>query len=64
MEERGSSMTDGTPLVNIKKSIAKIKSKIADMDVRIGVLECLLHQIKIREEKQMETAFDHPISVH
>ncbi|ERL85516.1 hypothetical protein D910_02935 [Dendroctonus ponderosae] len=64
MEERGSSMTDGTPLVNIKKSIAKIKSEIADMDVRIGVLECLLHQIKIREEKQMETAFDHPISVH
>ncbi|XP_050303134.1 intraflagellar transport protein 57 homolog [Anthonomus grandis grandis] len=58
MEERGSSMTDGTPLVNIKKAIAKIKSEITNMDVRIGVLQCLLLQTKLREEKQLEHEFE------
>ena len=36
MEERGSSMTDGSPLVNIRKSLARMKSEISGMDVRIG----------------------------
>ncbi|XP_057672450.1 intraflagellar transport protein 57 homolog isoform X1 [Diorhabda carinulata] len=63
MEERGSSMTDGTPLVNIKKSVAKVKAEIVDMDVRIGVLECILLQTKLREEKQIETEFGQSISV-
>lgn len=63
METRGNSMTDGTPLVNIKKSVSKIKQEIVDMDVRIGVLECLLLQTKIREEKQIETDFGQSISV-
>ena len=34
MEERGSSMTDGAPLVNIRKSLARMKSEISGMDVR------------------------------
>ncbi|KAJ8913943.1 hypothetical protein NQ315_015180 [Exocentrus adspersus] len=63
MEERGSSMTDGTPLVNIKKSVAKIKTEIIDMDVRIGVLECILLQTKIRDEKMIESEFGQRISV-
>lgn len=57
MEERGSSMTDGTPLVNIKKSVTKIKAEITDMDIRIGVLECILLQTRIRDEKQIENEF-------
>ncbi|XP_076250955.1 intraflagellar transport protein 57 homolog [Rhynchophorus ferrugineus] len=63
MEARGNSMTDGTPLVNIKKSVSKIKAEIIDMDVRIGVLDCLLLQTKIREEKQIENDFGQSISV-
>ncbi|KAJ8976230.1 hypothetical protein NQ317_009727 [Molorchus minor] len=63
MEERGSSMTDGTPLVNIKKSVAKVKAEIIDMDVRIGVLECILLQTKIRDEKLIESEFGQQISV-
>ncbi|CAH0560872.1 unnamed protein product [Brassicogethes aeneus] len=63
MEERGSSMTDGTPLVNIKKSVAKIKSEITEMDIRIGVLECILLQTKIKDEKQLETEFGQSISI-
>nr|XP_022903462.1 intraflagellar transport protein 57 homolog isoform X1 [Onthophagus taurus] len=54
MEDRGSSMTDGTPLVNIKRAITKIKSEIMEMDVRIGVLQCLLLQLKIRDKKILE----------
>ncbi|CAG9864505.1 unnamed protein product [Phyllotreta striolata] len=64
MEERGSSMTDGTPLVNIKKAVAKVKGEIVEMDVRIGVLESVLLQTKIREEKQIENEFGQSISVY
>lgn len=42
------------PLVNIKRAISKIKSEIIEMDVRIGVLQCLLLQIKIRDKKLLE----------
>ncbi|XP_060530754.1 intraflagellar transport protein 57 homolog isoform X2 [Cylas formicarius] len=63
MEERESAMTDGTPLVNLKKSISKLKTEILDMDVRIGVLECLLLQHKILEEKQLETDFGQSLSL-
>lgn len=58
MEERGSSMTDGTPLVNIKKAVAKIKQEIVEMDVRIGVLDCILLQSRIRDEKQVANEFN------
>lgn len=51
------------PLVNIKKSVAKIKTEIVDMDVRIGVLECILLQTKIRDEKMIENEFGQQISV-
>ncbi|XP_017771534.1 PREDICTED: intraflagellar transport protein 57 homolog isoform X2 [Nicrophorus vespilloides] len=54
MEQRGSSMTDGTPLVKIKKGISQIKAQITKMDIRIGVLQCLLLQSKIQEKKLLE----------
>ncbi|KAF5308885.1 hypothetical protein FQR65_LT00585 [Abscondita terminalis] len=54
MEERGSSMTDGTPLVNIKKGISKIKTEITEMDVRIAVLDCVLLQSKMKEKSILE----------
>jgi len=37
MEERGSSMTDGTPLVSLRKALQKIKTEVTTIDVRIGV---------------------------
>jgi len=54
MEERGSSMTDGSPLVSIRRSLARVKSEIIGMDVRIGVVEHSLLQgrMKDRESKQ------------
>ena len=38
MDERGNSMTDASPLVSVKQALNKIKSEIADMDLRIGVV--------------------------
>lgn len=51
------------PLVNIKKQISKVKAEIIDMDVRIGILECILLQTKIRDEKNLESEFGQTISV-
>lgn len=48
MEERGSSMTDGTPLSRIKQAIQRLKSDIQQMDIRIGVLQHILLQAKLK----------------
>lgn len=39
MEQRGNSMTDGSPLINIKKAVMRLKEEISDMDVKIGVMQ-------------------------
>lgn len=54
MDERGSSMTDGTPLINIKKTITKMKGEISEMNVRIGVLEYSLMCARIRDRTQLQ----------
>nr|XP_012221223.1 PREDICTED: intraflagellar transport protein 57 homolog [Linepithema humile] len=53
MDERGSSMTDGTPLINIKKTITKMKNEISEMNIRIGVLEYSLMCARIRDRTQL-----------
>lgn len=40
--------------MKIKKAITQIKSEISQMDIRIGVLQCLLLQSKIQERKLLE----------
>jgi estrogen-related receptor beta like 1 len=54
MEERGSSMTDGTPLVNIRKSLARMKQEVVTMDVRIGVVQHTLLQAKLKDKSNMQ----------
>ena len=49
MEDRGSSMTDGSPLVNIRKNLARVKQELLGMDVRIGVLEHTVMQARLRD---------------
>lgn len=39
MEARGNTMTDGSPLINIKKGIARMKEEIVDMELDIGVMK-------------------------
>ncbi|XP_065305010.2 intraflagellar transport protein 57 homolog isoform X1 [Dermacentor albipictus] len=60
MEERGSSMTDGTPLVNIRKALARLKTEITQMDVRIGVAVHTLLQAKIKEKGNLRDVADAP----
>ncbi|XP_068582316.1 intraflagellar transport protein 57 homolog isoform X2 [Cebidichthys violaceus] len=53
MEEKGSSMSDGAPVVKIKQSLNKLKQEILQMDVRIGVVEHTLLQAKLKEKSNM-----------
>ncbi|XP_071445223.1 intraflagellar transport protein 57 homolog [Hetaerina americana] len=53
-EERGSSMTDGTPLVNIKKALAQLRSEIALQDVRLGISEHCLLQSRLRDKSKTQ----------
>jgi len=53
MEEKGSSMTDGAPLVKIKQTLNRLKSESTEMDIRIGVIEHVLRQAHFRN-KTME----------
>lgn len=55
MDERGSTMTDGSPLVNIKKAISKIKSDIGEMDVRIGVLDHTILQARLKDKNMLNS---------
>ncbi|XP_053696550.1 intraflagellar transport protein 57 homolog [Sabethes cyaneus] len=52
MEQRGNSMTDGSPLINIKKAIFRIKEEICDMDIKIGVMEHTLNSEIIKQSAQ------------
>uniref|UniRef100_A0A8B9Q6U8 Intraflagellar transport protein 57 homolog n=1 Tax=Apteryx owenii TaxID=8824 RepID=A0A8B9Q6U8_APTOW len=53
MEEKGSSMTDGAPLVKIKQALTKLKQETIQMDIRIGVMEHTLLQSKLKEKSNM-----------
>ncbi|KAH9504789.1 Intraflagellar transport protein 57 [Bulinus truncatus] len=50
MDERGSSMTDGAPLVKIKQSIQTLKKENTQMDIRAGVVEHILLQAKLKDK--------------
>uniref|UniRef100_A0A0B7A0J5 Intraflagellar transport protein 57 homolog n=1 Tax=Arion vulgaris TaxID=1028688 RepID=A0A0B7A0J5_9EUPU len=50
MDERGSSMTDGAPLVRIKQSIQQLKKESTQMDIRAGVVEHVLLQAKLKDK--------------
>ena len=54
MEERGSAMTDGTPLVNIRRSLTRMKQEVTAMNVRIGVVEHTVLQAKLRHKSNLQ----------
>eukprot|EP00095_Tigriopus_kingsejongensis_P002763 maker-scaffold845_size89356-snap-gene-0.15 protein:Tk02763 transcript:maker-scaffold845_size89356-snap-gene-0.15-mRNA-1 annotation:"intraflagellar transport protein 57 homolog" len=65
MEERGSAMTDGTPLVNVRKALVRMKQEVANMNVRIGVLEHTLLQAKLRDKSNLQRdALNYAYSTH
>lgn len=42
------------PLINIKRTITKMKNEISEMNVRIGVLEYSLMCARIRDRTQLQ----------
>ncbi|NWH37985.1 IFT57 protein, partial [Chloropsis hardwickii] len=52
-EEKGSSMTDGAPLVKIKQALTKLRQETIQMDIQIGVVEHTLLQSKLKEKSNM-----------
>ena len=62
MEERGSSMTDGSPLVSIRKSLARMKSEILGMDVRIGVIEHTILQAGVKTKESLKRDINHVVT--
>ncbi|XP_053508294.1 intraflagellar transport protein 57 homolog [Ictalurus furcatus] len=53
IDEKGSSMSDGAPVVKIRQSLTKLKQEIQEMDVRMGVVEYTLLQAKLKEKNKM-----------
>merc|ERR1711907_117178 len=51
MEDRGSSMTDTSPVIKMKKSLAQVKHDAKLMDVRIGVAQHALLQARLQKQK-------------
>ena len=67
MEERGTSMTDGTPLISLRKALQKMKAELLSIDIRIGVashtiLQANLHDSNAQQLKQ-RGALDTPIKM-
>jgi estrogen-related receptor beta like 1 len=50
MEQRGNSMTDGSPLINIKKAVMRLKEEISEYDIKIGVMQQTLTNDIIRRK--------------
>ena len=51
MESKSSSVTDATPLVDIRAAIQRLKKENKEMDIRIGVLDYELIQARMAEAK-------------
>ncbi|XP_022098486.1 intraflagellar transport protein 57 homolog [Acanthaster planci] len=60
MEERGSSMTDGSPLVKIKQALQRLKTENTQMDVRIGVVEHSLLQARLKDKSNLQKDMNEP----
>lgn len=49
MEQRGATMSDGSPFINLKKAIVRIKEEIIQMDLEISVMQHSIDRDIVRE---------------
>lgn len=49
MEQRGSAMSDGTPLIQIKKAVQRVREEIVEMELEIAVLRHSVDQDVMKE---------------
>lgn len=53
MEERGTSMTDGAPLVKLKQALNRVTQEISDMRLQSAVLEHQLTQMRMHKKSTL-----------
>ena len=53
MEDRGTSMTDGTPLVRLKQALKRLETEINEMTLQNAVLEHQLTQMKMHKKSTL-----------
>ncbi|DBA92114.1 hypothetical protein WJX77_005383 [Trebouxia sp. C0004] len=56
LDERGSNISDSSPVVRIKAAIKSIKTELKQMSVRIGVLQHQLLQVMLAKSQERYTA--------
>jgi len=56
MEERGSNISDATPVVRIKGAIQKLGHELHEMEVRIGVVSHTLLQLSLKNRRALHAA--------
>lgn len=49
MEQRGATMSDGSPFINLKKAITRIKEEIIQMNLEISVMQHSIDRDIIKE---------------
>lgn len=49
MDQRGQTMSDGSPFINLKKAITRIKEEIVQMNLEISVMQHSIDRDIIRE---------------
>lgn len=54
MEERGSNLTDGAPLVKVKQAITKLQQELITMDVALGVVQGTMLQAQLRDRQHLQ----------
>uniref|UniRef100_A0A3B4BED4 Intraflagellar transport protein 57 homolog n=1 Tax=Periophthalmus magnuspinnatus TaxID=409849 RepID=A0A3B4BED4_9GOBI len=59
MEEKGSSMSDGAPVVRIKQAVMRLRQETQQMEVRMGVVEHSLLQAKLKVKSNMTREMHH-----
>ncbi|TPX71211.1 hypothetical protein SpCBS45565_g01276 [Spizellomyces sp. 'palustris'] len=60
MDDIGSGMTDSKPLVAIKQGVAKLKTEIKQMDLRVGVIQHTLLHAKLKIKGPIGLAAEPP----
>lgn len=58
MDERGSNISDTSPVVRIKNAIKKLTEELREMEVRIGVVSHTLLSLNVKDKHRMQTVVD------
>lgn len=64
MDERGTSMTDTSPLIKIKSALSRLKDERKEMDVRIGIVTHTLVAKKIKNDQHTKSEAARPKNTH